>query len=97
MRCHGPNTASNARKRPIGTNSKSKAAIAWNCWRPKHQSGGNHDGRGSSPAPVVFLPGARTAFGALGPVAVLAPVVFLPGARTATGPSAPNAAADSRG
>src|ERR1039458_5764804 len=46
MRCHGPSTASNARKRLIGTNSKSKAAIAWNCWRPKHQSGGNHDGRG---------------------------------------------------
>src|ERR1039458_5080843 len=63
MRCHGPSTASNARKRLIGTNSKSKAAIAGNCWRPKHQSGGNHDGRGSNPAPVVFLPGARTATG----------------------------------
>src|ERR1039458_7945743 len=56
MRCHGPSTASNARKRPIGTNSKSKAAIAGNCWRPKHQSGGNHDGGGGNPR-LGVLPG----------------------------------------
>src|ERR1039457_3575829 len=39
MQCRGPSTALNARKRLIGTNSKPKAATAWNCWltRPNHQ------------------------------------------------------------
>src|ERR1017187_7191447 len=59
MQFHGPSTAFDARKRQIGTNSKPKAAIAWNCWRPSHKSDWNHDGRGSNPAPVVFLAIAR--------------------------------------
>src|ERR1035438_7070758 len=58
MQFHGPSTALNARKRPIGTNSKPRAATAWNCWptRPKHKFGQPSRAREQSCARGVFGP-----------------------------------------
>src|ERR1019366_7921824 len=55
MRCHGPSTASNARRRQTVTNSKWRVATAWNCWLPKHHPRGNTTGAGAILRPWCFL------------------------------------------
>src|ERR1035438_676774 len=57
MRCHGPSTASSARRRQTATNSKWRVATAWNCWLPKHHPRGNTTGAGSILRPWCFLAG----------------------------------------